>query len=363
MKLLLVFVMLASIECHLIPDRNHLLSDHLQLLQLLKTYSDAYYGCIQCVLQKNWSNNCSEYANDDNIRRLFPFPVELKKGKPLLQTYALTNQKNNIYYLNIFKQMYFPRVTFCLKHLEELYVRRTSFVLFYDQLPPIIQVLSSTLIKLEIEETTIRHLPNEIGKLTKLEKLKLSNTGLLSLPDSIGDLSSLKFLTLTDNKLTSLPETINKLRSIQEIILTNNPYLHSIEPVNGLPLLKSLRTDNCQIECLPRNLPQLQALYMTKNNLIHLTDIQTLGNETNGRKSFYFDWNFIQSIPSNIQYVRNLNSLNLNHNQLKTLPFSIFNMNTLDNLSIQNNSFSDDDLEQMVKIFKCTNSKLILTYV
>jgi Leucine-rich repeat (LRR) protein len=361
MKLLLVFVMLASIECHLISDRNHLLSDH---LQVLKTYPDAYYRCIRCVLQKNWSNNCSEYANDDNIRGLFPFPVKLNlKEKPRSQTYVLTNQRNKIYYLNIFNQTYFPQVTFCLKHLEELHVRRTSFVLFNYQLPPIIQVLSSTLIKLEIEETTIRHLPNEIGKLRKLEKLTLSNTGLLSLPDSIGDLSSLKYLSLTDNIITSLPKTINNLRSIQEIILTNNPYLRSIEPVNGLPLLGSLRTDNCPIECLPRNLPQLQALYMMKNNLTHLTDIQTLGNGTNGRKSFSFERNFIQSIPSDIQYVRNLYSLNLNHNQLKTLPFSIFNMNTLDNLSIQNNSFSDDDLKQMVKIFKCTNSKLILTYV
>jgi Leucine-rich repeat (LRR) protein len=102
---------------------------------------------------------------------------------------------------------------------------------------------------------------------------------------------------------------------------------------------------------------------MSNNNLENLTDIQTLGFGTDRKKSFYFDKNSIQSIPSEIGHVHNLSLLNLNHNRLKILPPSIFNMNTLDYLYIRNNSFSEDDLEQIIKIFNRTNPKLIITYL
>ncbi len=88
-----------------------------------------------------------------------------------------------------------------------------------------------------------------------------------------------------------------------------------------------------------------------------------MGFGTDRKKSFYFDKNSIQSIPSEIGHVHNLSLLNLNHNRLKSLPPSIFNINTLDYLYIRNNSFSEDDLEQIIKIFKSTNPKLIITYL
>ena len=366
MKLQIFFIMLAyhiPTECHVV-DRNHLLSYHRQSIQLLDTYLNHRSGCSSC-LRKNPSNNCFTHINDAKILRSFPFYVAINPKQPSSsQTYALTNKNKHIYYLNIANELFFPSGVFCLQHLEHLYVRNTSFVLFNHQLPSMIKILSQTLITLEIYDSTISYLPNEIGKFIKLKTLKLSNTGLMFLPDSIGDLPSLAFLYLPNNKLTSLPVTIKNLRTIEQIIITNNPHLHSIEALNGLPFLRILNARNCSIELLPHNLPQLTTLYMSNNKLTNLTaNIQTLGDGTNSIKSFYFDSNSIQAIPSEIGRVYNLSLLNLNHNRLKELPPSIYNINTLGNLYIRNNSFSDYDLEQIIKTFKRTNPKLTITYL
>jgi leucine-rich repeat protein SHOC2 len=136
-----------------------------------------------------------------------------------------------------------------------------------------IKILSQTLINLEIYDSTISYLPNEIGNFMKLKTLKLSNTGLIVLPDSIGDLSSLQFLLLSNNKLTYLPKTMKNLRLLEQLILTNNPDLHSIESINGLPLLGILQTQHCPIQSLPRDLPQLTSIHMPNNNLENLTNI------------------------------------------------------------------------------------------
>jgi Leucine-rich repeat (LRR) protein len=349
MKLLVFFpiFILLSIECYPVQDWNHQ-----QLIEFMKTYVNAHL-----------SINCFKYTNDDKIRKSFPFCVELNpKEENPSQTYALKDRSNNIYYLNIFNEKFFPPIAFCLKHLKELYIYNTSFIMFGHQLPPMIKNLAQSLISLEIHDTTITHLLKEIGKLRQLQKLKLSNTGLISLPNEIGDLSLLTFLSLRDNKLTFLPKTMGNLRLLQQLILTNNQYLRSVESIHGLPALQNLQMDHCSIERIPLNLPQLFYLSMSYNNLTILVGIQSLGYGTNNKKSFYFDKNHIKKIPFEVQYVPNLFILNLNYNQLKHLPDGMSNIPTLDELYMKNNSFSHDYLQQIVEIFSRTNAKLKLEY-
>jgi len=358
-----MFLYLPSTEAYLVEDRNNILLHRPEVIEFIKTHINAHRECIQCILQKSLSVNCSEYTNDEKIRKSFPFYVEHNPKLPSLsQTYASMNSNKKIYHLNIVNEKFFPPIIFCLTYLETLYVKSSSFVIFDHQLPSEIQYLAHSLNFLEIYDTKIIHLSNEIGKLTKLIRLTLSNTSLMSLPDEIGDLSSLNFLLLPDNKLIFLPKTIKNLGSLKKLILTNNPLLRSIEPINSLPFLQILRLDYCSIKHIPLNLSQLMYLSMSYNDLRILTGIKTLGYGTKHKKNFYFDNNSIQSIPSEIQHVRNLSSLNLNHNQLNNLPLSMFNIKTLANLYIKNHKFSDDDLKQIVQIFKCTNPKLNLVY-
>jgi Leucine-rich repeat (LRR) protein len=237
-----------------------------------------------------------------------------------------------------------------------LEVRKTCFSpCNHQRIPDEIECLASSLTVLSIYDTKITHLPRRIGKLRHLQTLILSNIGLTNLPDSIGDLSSLKTLYLANNNLISLPSTINNLRSLTDINLTNNPYLHSIQPLNGLPSLRSLDARHCSIKDLPRDLPQLIDVLMTNNNLTRLVDIETLGSGTNNTKSFHFDKNRIQFISPNIRAVKNLFRLNLNNNQLKTLPSDIFNIPTLRDLYVNNNPLNGDDLKRV-------NAKFNISY-
>ncbi len=80
--------------------------------------------------------------------------------------------------------------------------------------------------------------------------------------------------------------------------------------------------------------------------------IQTLGSETNSKKMFYFDMNSIESVPPQIRQVKNLFRLNLNDNKLETLPSDIFNMSTLQFLSVNNNFLSDNELKIIFIQFK-----------
>ncbi|CAF4355521.1 unnamed protein product, partial [Adineta steineri] len=185
---------------------------------------------------------------------------------------------------------------------------------------------------------------------------------LITLPNSIGKLSSLTYLDLHDNKLISLPSTIINTHSLQTLILDNNADLRSIQALNGHSSLKFLHADNCQIERIPLNLPQLINLYMSNNSLTHLSNIHTLGNKTNKKKLFFFDNNSIRYLSPHIRQVNNLNFLNLNYNKLYILPLDIYEISTLQTLYIQNNDFSDEDLQEMVARFHRTHPKLKLCY-
>ncbi len=308
----------------------------------------------------NLHPNCSMVENDEAAVTSDEFTVLLNPKNKSSKSYGMTDNNRHVTHLKIIDENFISPIIFALKYLEVLEIQNNSRA--YCNLPPEIECLASSLYDLTIRNTKITYLPNEIGKLTNLKILILSNTGLMYLPDSIGDLSSLVLLYLPNNRLKSLPATIKNLRSLKKIILTNNPYLHSIEPLNYLPILESLNAKHCSIKILPRNLSQLIDLNMSNNNLTDLTNIETLGYGNNNKKSFKFDKNSIQSIPFEIKNVTNLSLLNLNHNRLKRLPISMFNMKKLDKLYIANNNFSDDYLEQSIKIFKSTNPKLTITY-
>ncbi|CAF3293964.1 unnamed protein product, partial [Rotaria sp. Silwood2] len=241
------------------------------------------------VFRNNSLTNCSEYTDDYEVLVSFPFHVALN---PLSQIFKNTNglmdANEHIYYLNIINQKYVPLTVYCLKYLQKLYIRKTSFYNTDYQLPIEIIHLASTLTTLGIYDTRITHLPEQISKLKHLQSLELVNTNLIALPNGIGNLSSLTLLYLPNNKLTSLPKTIKNIRLLSQIVLKNNPYLRSIQSINGLSNLRVLQTDNCPIERLPLHLPQLTDLHMSKNNLSHLIGIRTLGYKTNNSKYFYF---------------------------------------------------------------------------
>ncbi|CAF1206489.1 unnamed protein product [Adineta steineri] len=313
--------------------------------------------------------DCTQYNNGYEILSSFSFVTHLNPiSSSSSQTYGLMDSNENVYYLNIANQKFVPLTVFCLKSLRELHIRNTSFYEFQlddnsiHALPSEIEFLAPSLTRFAVYDTPVAHLPEQIGKLRNLQWLTLSNIGLIDLPNSIGNLSSLKELRLHLNKLTSLPTTLANLRNLVFLSLDNNRQLRSVQSLNDLPTLQSLYTTNCSIERLPSNLPNLQLLYMSGNNLADLVNIRTLGNNSNLPKYFYFSKNRIHSVPPQIGYIRDLYRLDLDHNELTSLPSDLLNVTTLHDLYIRNNRFNITDLQIIAAKFKTTNPNLNLKY-
>lgn len=311
--------------------------------------------------------DCSQFSYDYEVLSSFGFRIDIN---PLvatsLNTYARMDENENVYYLNVAYQSALPTTVFCLKFLRELYVRNTYF---YEtdsddesirRVPSQIELLASSLVYFAVYDTTITHLPEQIGRLNYLYRLELLNTGLITLPDSINNLSSLSHLYLSNNHLTSLPTTMANMRLLYNVRLDNNPKLRSIQALNGLSSVYSLHAPNCAIERLPLNLPNLYTLDLSYNNLTDLINIGTLGNTSIGIKIFSFQRNSIRYIPSQIRSVRNLFDLNLDTNELTTLPVDLFNMTSLRYLYIRNNLFTGAELKAIVSRFNQTNPTMNL---
>jgi Leucine-rich repeat (LRR) protein len=270
--------------------------------------------------------------NDEDAVTLDEFTIPLNPISTDSISYGWTDDNGHIHHLKIIDKKFISPMIFRLKYLKRLDIRNTCFFSCdLLQVPPDIQCLASSLIDLSIYNTKITHLPNEIGKLERLQILKVSNTDLISLPD-----------------------TIKNLRSLQIIILTDNPYLYSIEPLNGLPFLSILDTSRCSVEFLPKNLPQLTDLYMSNNKLKKLIGLETLGNGTKAEKDFRFDMNSIDFVSPTIRDVKNLVRLRLNDNRLKSLPLDIFEIPTLQRLSYHNNSLNENQLKKLSMKFNNT---------
>ncbi|CAF3742531.1 unnamed protein product [Adineta steineri] len=345
MKLQIIFIILAC----MIPIKCHAMGSYNEIGTILRN-----------LFQEYSTADCTKYANDE-VYKSFPFELDFNPSKrKSSKTYAEKNANGNIIVLNINKQEYVPPSVFCLTELQELHIQRTKFRTFDLGLPIAIERLASTLINLTISDTPISYLPEQIGRLKRLQELKLLNTSLTNLPNSIGKLSSLVHLNLRGNKLISLPPTIINTHSLQTLILNNNADLRSIETLSGHSNLKVLQVDNCHIERIPLNLPKLTDLKMSNNSLTDLSNIHTLGEKTNSKKLFFFDNNSIRYLSPHIRHVNNLHILNLNCNKLYILPLDIYEITTLRYLHIQNNDFSEKDLQETISRFHRTHPKLKL---
>ncbi|XP_039174082.1 uncharacterized protein LOC104452595 isoform X2 [Eucalyptus grandis] len=203
--------------------------------------------------------------------------------------------------------------------------------------------------ELLIDGTSIRELPESIGKLVQLQILSAANcfslagvpgsvcqlkalsvlvlddAKILELPESIGDLGELRRLSLRNCRgLEKLPETIGKLKeSLVELDISSSGILKLPDSTKNLRSLKVLKMDSCFIREFPRdvgeliNLEEVHASWCRNlegaipsgiSKLHHLRELRLRGSR-------------ISSLPSEIQFISSLQTLDLLHcTLLKELP-------------------------------------------
>ena len=105
-------------------------------------------------------------------------------------------------------------------------------------------------------------LPSSIGELTNLEELDLDSTTKVKwLPEEIGRLCKLNRLNLSYSNISSLPISMGKLKSLEELNLSSTKHLETIpDDICNLLNLHRLNLSYSNISSIPDKIGQLKQL-------------------------------------------------------------------------------------------------------
>jgi Leucine-rich repeat (LRR) protein len=176
-------------------------------------------------------------------------------------------------------------------------------------------------------------IPKEIGNMTKLQDLNLqSNQFTGTIPQEIGNMVSLKAINLSTNHFTgTIPSEIWHLTNLEMLLLCVNQFYGIISPEIG-------------------NLINLEGLYL-QYNLFSGTIPKEIGSLINLKWELSLNDNqLIGTIPAEINNLIKLTRLGLNNNKFDEFP--TITLGFLDYLTIENNSFTFEDIESNIGVPK-----------
>ncbi|XP_031838607.1 leucine-rich repeat-containing protein 47 [Nomia melanderi] len=190
---------------------------------------------------------------------------------------------------------------------------------------------------LNITQTCLEEVPEEIEKLQNLTTLVLHSNQISKIPSTIDKLEKLKVLDCSRNKLTSLPDEIGKLPQLTTMNLSSN--LLTLLPSQAANVkLSVLNLSNNKFENFP------DVCYA---ELIHLSEIYVNGNE-------------IKEIPITINQLPSLKILNVADNSISVVPGEVADCNKLKELYLKGNTLKDKRLSKLVD--QC-RTKQIIEYI
>ncbi|CAH0380666.1 unnamed protein product [Bemisia tabaci] len=174
---------------------------------------------------------------------------------------------------------------------------------------------------LKLNRSNIEQIPEELGKLIKLEHLSLIRNDLEKLYGELTELSCLRTLNLRHNKIKSsgVPADLFKLEELTTLDLSHNNLKEVPDGLDDARALLVLNLSNNSINAIPNSL------------FMHLTDLLFLDLSNNN----------LETLPPQMRRLANLQTLILNHNplghfQLRQLP-SMTNLETLHMRNTQRN--------------------------
>ncbi|XP_053982517.1 leucine-rich repeat-containing protein 47-like [Hylaeus volcanicus] len=190
---------------------------------------------------------------------------------------------------------------------------------------------------LNITQTCLQEVPEEIEKLHNLTNLVLHSNEISKIPNTIDKLEKLKFLDCSRNKLTSLPDEIGRLPQLTTMNLSSN-LLKSLPTQIGNIKLSVLDLSNNQFESFPD---------ICFPNLVHVSEIYINGNQ-------------IKEIPVTMNQLPQLKILNVSDNLISVIPGEIADCNKLKELYLKGNPIAD---KRLLKLVDQCRTKQIIEYV
>ena len=169
---------------------------------------------------------------------------------------------------------------------------------------------------LEISDTTLTLLPQQIGDLKNLINLALHRNHINTIPESINKLEKLKFFDLSSNKITSLPDPFH-LSSLHTFNLGNNG-LESLPDFSKLTALSVLFIDHNKLTELPTGIGNVLEVHAANNQIGSVTDAF---KDMQALKCLDLSENALREAPVDLTLCRKLKELNLKDNPFKDNRF------------------------------------------
>ncbi|CAH0398250.1 unnamed protein product [Chilo suppressalis] len=259
-----------------------------------------------------------------------------------------------------------------------------------DKFPDAIRYMTG-LQWLRLDKTNLNDIPEELGKLMKLENLSLKNNSLEKLFGELTELKCLRSLNvrhnkvkssgipaelfwleelttldLSHNKLKEVPEGLEKAKSLLVLNLSHNK-IESIPPTLFVQLTDLLFLDlsNNLLETLPpqtRRLANLQTLILNDNplGLFQLRQLPSLQNlETLHMRNTQ---RTLANLPTSLDTLSNLSDVDLSKNALTKVPDALYSLQSLKRLNLSDNEITEVssamDIWQKLESLNLSRNKL-----
>jgi adenylate cyclase len=205
-----------------------------------------------------------------------------------------------------------------------------------NHLPPYLDAYKM-LRTLNISSNFLDKFPPFLCELGALVDLDLSFNLIGSFPDAIGRLTALEKFVVTNNRLSgSLPEDFRRLRSLRELDVKYNA-LTDLDFISELPKLEMLAADHNAISGFVGSFERIRSLKLNANPITKFEINQPvptlkLLNLSNAQ---------LASLDETLKNIPNLERLVLDKNYFVSLPAQIGNLRRLEHFSIANNTIGE----------------------
>ncbi|KAK4032391.1 phosphatase 2C-domain-containing protein [Parachaetomium inaequale] len=215
----------------------------------------------------------------------------------------------------------------------------------------------SVLRTLNVSSNFIEKFPAFLCNLESLVDLDLSFNLIGDLPDAIGNMRSLEKFVVTNNRLTgTLPESFRNLGSLRELDIKYNT-ITNIDVIAQLPKLEILTADHNSVSQFVGTFDRLRSLKLNSNpvtkfeirtpvptlKLLNLSNAQLASidesfNNMPSLERLVLDRNYFVSLPSQIGNLRKLEHFSIAHNSVRQLPPEVGCLTELRVLDVRGNN-------------------------
>ncbi|XP_013184033.2 leucine-rich repeat-containing protein 47 [Amyelois transitella] len=196
----------------------------------------------------------------------------------------------------------------------------------------------SSLNLLNISDTCLTVIPDEIKRLVNLQSLLLFGNKIEVFNENITYLTKLKVLDLSRNQLKSIPDSLNNLKELSSINFSSNS-IDTFPKLGDFPNLISIDVSNNKLTRFPD---------VEDANLPHLTDFNVKSNA-------------IEELPNCVsRSLSQLKNFDLSNNQIKAVPGELASMTKLKELNLKGNKLTD---KRLMKLVDQCRTKQVLDYI